>query len=73
MTAAIAEALIFDEIIGRRAYNSDEYEDLYGNAVIEAVIHQLYLKDDKNSFSFLLTILCSKMKSKGYVLVPFWQ
>ena len=62
---------LFDEIIGRRVYNSDEYEDLSGNAAIETAIHQLYEKDDKNSFLFLLTMLCGGMKCKGHVLVPF--
>ena len=62
---------LFDETIGRRVYLSDEYEDLSGNAAIETAIHQMYAKDDKNSFLFLLTMLCSRMKSKGHVLVPF--
>ena len=62
---------IFDETIGRRVYNSDEYEDLSGNAAIETAIHQMYAKDDKNSLLFLLTMLCGRMKSKGHVLVPF--
>ena len=62
---------LFDETIGRRVYNSDEYEDLSGNAAIETAIHQMYAKDDKNSLLFLLTMLCGRMKSKGHVLVPF--
>lgn len=49
----------------------DEYEDLSGNAAIETTIHKLYARDDKNSFLFLLTMLCSRMKCKGHVLVPF--
>ena len=31
----------------------------------------MYAKDDEDSFLFLLTMLCSRMKSKGHVLVPF--
>lgn len=62
---------LFDETIGRRVYHSDENEDLSGNAAIETAIHQMYAKDDKNSFLFLLTMLCGRMKSKGHVLVPF--
>ena len=62
---------LFDEIIGRRVYNLDEYGDLSGNAAIETAIHQLYAKDDKNSFLFLMTMLCGEMKNKCHVLVPF--
>ena len=62
---------LFDETIGRRGYRSEEQEDLSGNAAIETAIHQVYAKDDKESFMFLLTMLCGGMKSKGHVLVPF--
>lgn len=31
----------------------------------------MYEKDDKESLLFLLTILCSRMKLEGHVIVPF--
>ena len=62
---------LFDETIGRRGINFEEHEELSGNAAIETAIHQMYAKDDKESFMFLLTMLCLRMKSKGHVLVPF--
>ena len=62
---------MFDEVIGRRSVDSEEYEDLSGNAAIETAIHQLYEKEDDNSMLFLLTMFWSRMRTKGHVLVPF--
>ncbi|MFQ7574630.1 MAG: SseB family protein [Lachnospira sp.] len=62
---------LFDNAIGRVGFDTDENEDLSGNAGIEAAIAQLYQKDDKESFLFLLTVLCARMKCEGHGLVPF--
>ena len=62
---------LFDETVGRRERASEDNEDLVGNVAIETAIDQLYVKDDENNFLFLITMFCSRMKSKGHVLVPF--
>lgn len=62
---------LFDETVGRRERASEDNEDLAGNVAIGTAIDQLYVKDDENNFLFLITMFCSRMKSKGHVLVPF--
>ncbi len=62
---------LFDDAIGRIPFDAEENEDLSGNEAIEIAINQLYEQDDKESFLFLLTMLCSRMKNEGHALVPF--
>lgn len=62
---------MFDEIIGRVHVDADENDDLAGNDGIEIAINQMYEKDDKDSFILFLTVLCSRMRVEGHILVPF--
>ncbi|MGN1318209.1 MAG: ADP-ribosylglycohydrolase family protein [Lachnospirales bacterium] len=62
---------LFDEAIGRKGVQYEEYEELSGNKAIENAINQLYEKDDDNCFWFFITELCERMKNNGEVLVPF--
>ena len=42
-----------------------------GNEAFEIALEQLYRKNDDNSLLFVTNVLLSRMKVKGYCLVPF--
>ncbi len=62
---------LFDNILDRTDGRDTKNEDLAGNEAFEIALEQLYRKNDDNSLLFVTNVLLSRMKVKGYCLVPF--